>query len=258
MATRCVEMPTLKFYLKKRNIIILSVLLGLFLLISIGIFAYFIESTYQDFLQSVVFIFGVIYLIGVLVAKQMMFTVSMYTHYYRMIEDNMPPFDVDTHPYLPNFDNQLSTYQFTLGVHRPLYQIHYRVFPKLPYVKRTGLSIIWIVITKGSIDTYDSRIEDDVAFIKSKIMQSTKVQNEITMVFHEASSWNDQSRVDAQKIVNFYVQNRAMITIPCAVISANKQVYALRPTNQFPNKFYYVAIKFLMEITNIKKVQHGQ
>ena len=251
-------MPTLKFYLKKRNIIILSALLGLFLLISIGIFAYFIDSAYQDFLQSVVFIFGVIYLIGVLVAKQMMLTVSMYTHYYRMIEDNMPPFDVDTHPYLPMFHHQLTKYQFTMGVDRPLYQIHYRVFPKLPYVKRTGLSIMWIVITKDIIDTYDPRIEDDVVFIKSKITQSSKVQNEITFGFHQANSWNDETKTNAQKIVNFHVQNRAMISIPCAVITAKQQVYALRPTNQFPNKYYYVAIQFLKEITNAKTNQYGK
>jgi hypothetical protein len=252
MGTRFVDMPSFKNYLKKRNWIILSVFFGLFFLLGLGFFAYFIESMYQDVLQSVVFIFGVIYLIGLLVAKQMMVTISMYTHYYRMIEENMPPFDVGTHPYHASFDKDNVKQQLTLGVDRPLYQIYFRKFTRLPYVKRTGLSMIWLVVTKGEIDTYDSRIEDDVTFIKSKIPESQKIQNEITLVFYKIESWNHTKKVDAQKIVNFYVQNRAMILIPCAVISAKNQVYALRPYKQFPNKYYYVAIQFLKEITSAK------
>jgi hypothetical protein len=65
-------------------------------------------------------------------------------------------------------------------------------------------------------------------------------------------SWNQAKKINAQKIVNFYVQNRAMISIPCAVIVAKNQVYALRPRKQFPNKYYYVAIQFLKEITSAK------
>jgi hypothetical protein len=36
------------------------------------------------------------------------------------------------------------------------------------------------------------------------------------------------------------------------VITSKKQVYALRPNKQFPNKYYYVAIQFLKEITAAK------
>lgn len=252
MASRRLDMPSFKYYLKKRNRIFLSVFSGLFLLLIIGFFAYFIESTYQDFLQSIVFIFGVIYFIGLLVAKQMMVTISMYTHYYRMIDENLPPFEVVHHPYDASFSQELTKHQFTIGVDRPLYQIYYRMFPRLPYVKRTGLSMMWIVITKTTMDTYDSRIEDDVVFIKSKIPQSQRIQNEITLVFHQQDSWNDANKVEGQKIVNFYVQNRAMICIPCAVMPSKKQIYALRPNKKFPNKYYFVAIQFLKEITSAK------
>ena len=252
MATRRLDMPSFKHYLNKRNWIIFSVFFGLFFLLGLGFFAYFGESTFQDVLQSVVFIVGFVYFIGLLVAKQMMVTISMYTHYYRMIEENMPPFDVGMHPYHASFDKDIAKVQLTLGVDRPLYQIYYRKFSRLPYVKRTGLSMIWLVITKDEIDTYDSRIEDDVSFIKSKIPDSQKIQNEITLVFHKIESWNHTKKADAQKIVNFYVQNRAMISIPCAVIVAKNQVYALRPRKQFPNKYYYVAIHFLKEITSAK------
>jgi hypothetical protein len=252
MATRRLDMSSYKIYLNKRNWILITVVFGFFLLLGLGFFAYFVESTLQDFFQAMVFILGVAYLIGLLVAKQMMFTISMYTHYYRMIEEDMPTFDVDIHPYMATFSQQLTHYQFILGVDRPLYQIHYRIFPRLPYVKRTGLSIIWFVITKDEIDSYDSRIEDDVIYIKSKIPQAEKLQNELTFIFHETQAWRDSKKTDAQKIVNFHIQNRAMISIPCVVITSKKQVYALRPNKQFPNKYYYVAIQFLKEITAAK------
>ena len=252
MASRRLDMPSFKYYLRKRNWIFLSVFSSLFLILIIGFFAYFIESNYQDILQSIVFIFGVIYFIGLLVAKQMMVTISMYTYYYRMIDENLPPFEVVHHPYDTSFNKELTKHQFTIGVDRPLYQIYYRMFPRLPYVKRTGLSMIWIVITKAKMDTYDSRIEDDVVFIKSKIPESQRIQNEITLVFHQLDSWNESNKVKVQKIVNFYVQNRAMICIPCAVIASKKQIYALRPNKKFPNKYYFVAIQFLREITSAK------
>jgi hypothetical protein len=175
-----------------------------------------------------------------------------------MIEEGVTPFEVGTHPYLGSFKKVLESHQLILGVDRPLYQIHYRVFPRLPYVKRTGLSVIWLVIIKDEIDLYDSRIEDDVFFIKSKIPQSEKIQNELTLLFYEIKSWEESKKVTAQKIINFYVQNRAMISIPCAVISPKKQIYALRPQKQFPNKYYYVAIQFLKEITTAKINLNGK
>jgi hypothetical protein len=252
MATRCLGMPPLSNYLKKRNWIIFCVVFGLLVLLSISFYAYFVESTYQDVLQSIAFIFGVVFLIGLLIAKQMMFTISMYTHYYRMIDEDLPPFDVTTHPYLLSFNKELTKQDFIMGVDRALFQIYYRVFSRLPYVKRTGLSIMWLVITKTDIDTYDSRIEDDIVFIKSKISESAKIQNEITLVFHQIETLTPAKKEETQKIVNFHLQNRAMISIPCAVITSKKQVYALRPKKQFPNKYYYVAIQFLKEITSAK------
>jgi hypothetical protein len=255
MATRRV-VPSLKYYLQKRNRTILLVIFGLIGLLILGFFAYFIETPEQDILQTIVFIYGIFYAIGLLIVNQRMLTISMYTHYYRMIEENMPPFEVQSHPYLTSFQQQLSTHQFLLGVDRPLYQIHYRLFPRLPYVKRTGLSVIWIVVTKDHIEPYDSRIEDDFLYIKSKIPQEKKIQNEISLVFSLTDSWNEPKKLEAQRIVNFYLQNRAMITIPCVVLKKNNVVYALRPRKQFPNKYYYVAIQFLKEITSATVPHH--
>lgn len=249
MATRRLVTSSLSYYLDKRNRIIFVVIFGFILLITFGLFGYFIEFIYSDLFQSIAFIYGVGYLIGLLVAKQMMFTISMYTHYYRMIDENNAPFDVVTHPYDASFSKALFQQQLTLGVDRPAYQILYRKFSQLSYVKRTGPSVIWVVITKTKLDTYDSRIEDDMTLIKSKIPESAKLQNEITLVFHQVETWQDEKKRDFQNIVNFYLQNRAMITIPCAVIPSKKQIYALRPKKQFPNKYYYVAIQFLRELT---------
>lgn len=250
MANRNVVVPSYKYYLKKRNQIVLIVLLGLFVLLAIGFTAYFIDSSYQDILQAVTFMCGIVYAVGLVVANQMMFSVSMYTHYYRMIEEDMPPLVAGIHPYLPAFSQELAKQQLILGVDRPLYQVYYRLFTHLPYVKRTGLSIIWLVITKDAIDSYDSRIEDDFIFIKSKLSEVKKIQNEITLVFFDTPTWNEFKKASFQKIVNFHVQNRAMISIPCAVLSTQNKVYALRPQKQFPNKYYYVAIQFLKEITH--------
>ena len=249
MGTRRLKTPSLSYYLDKRNRIIFVVIFGFILLVTIAFFGYFIQSIYSDLFQSIAFIYGVSFLIGLLVAKQMMFTISMYTHYYRMIDENNAPFDVVSHPYDPSFHNVISQQQLTLGVDRPSYQILYRKFAHLPYVKRTGPSLIWLVITKTNVDTYDSRIEDDMTLIKSKMPESAKLQNEITLVFHQVETWRDEKKRDFQNIVNFYLQNRAMITIPCAVIPSKKQMYALRPKKQFPNKYYYVAIQFLRELT---------
>jgi hypothetical protein len=47
-----------------------------------------------------------------------------------------------------------------------------------------------------------------------------------------------------------------MITIPCVVLKKNNFVYALRPRKQFPNKYYYVAIQFLKEITSATIPHH--
>ena len=255
MATRRI-VPSLKYYLQKRNRILLLVVFGLTGLLCLGFFAYMIESSQQDLLQTMVFIYGIIYAGGLLIVNQMMITISMYTHYYRMIEEDMAPFEVNTHPYQSSFHLQLSTQQFELGVDRPLYQIYYRLFPRLPYVKRTGLSVIWIVVTKDRIEPYDSRIEDDFLFIKSKIPQEKKIQNEISLVFSLTDSWDETKKLEAQQIINFHLQNRAMITIPCVVLNNKNLVYALRPRKQFPNKYYYVAIQFLKEITATTSHHH--
>jgi hypothetical protein len=249
MATRNDLNLSYRFYSKKINTIILLVLIGVFLFLSLAFYAYVIEPNNQSFLQFFVFIFGVLYLAGLMVAKELLFTYKTYAYYYRMIEEKVPPFPVKTLPFSESFRDRIIKEGFLSGVDRDLYTIFYKCFPSLPYVRRTGFSVVWIISLKGDIDFYDSKIEDDLSYIRTKINDSSKLQNEISLIFKKVDSWNLSIQEAFQQIINFSVQNRAMISIPCAFITKKNEVYALMPTKQFPNKYYYAAIQFLKEVT---------
>lgn len=252
MATRRIT-PSFTYYRKLRNLYLIAVIFFLALLLGLALYAYMIDTT-LTWLQSIVFVFACVYGALLLTIRQQLFTTNMLMHYYRMIEENLPTVKGNYSPYDATFDTRLKTLGFTLGIENVLYRIYYQVHPRTPYIKRTALTLVWLVVFNANereSPFFLERSEEDFQYIKTMIPSSQKILNEITLWFQQVDEWQQPQKAKFQQIINFVMSNRAVISIPCAVLPTQKTFYYLRPNKQFPNKYYYAAIKYIEAILEV-------
>jgi hypothetical protein len=187
-------------------------------------------------------------------ARQSMIPIQMYLHYYRMLDEQLPPFIIQSPIQSKAFLNNLDKYQFQLETETKEFQLFARVYDRLPWVARTQSSLIFIVLIKDqSITITDERLESVILQYKTNLKLKKEIQNELTLLFYQAPFLTEELKEKTQRIINFSLQNRGIITIPCLQIGETK-IYALRPRRLFPNKFYYVLIKLLYYLTDANEM----
>lgn len=253
MATRRIIQSSLQIYQNQRRIIIGLVSILFFSTIFFFILAY----TNPDFafLQTVVFLFLIILVLVLFGLRQRMFTITMYVHYFRMIAEQQPPFSVSILPLNEQFKEVLIKDGYARGVDRPTHQIYFKHYRQLPFVKRTGPTIVWMILAnQEDFNPYAEPIERDFEQIKLTLPPNTPVFNEITLVSRRLSTWDSLQREKMDKIVNFSIHNRAMVTIQYGQLPTN-QVYALRPQRQYPNKYYYAGMQIMFKLMGAMDVQ---
>ncbi len=238
---------------QKRRIIFLFIgsYLGFIVILS---FLYFFLFNDVVLLESILLLSLIGLSIVLIWARQAMIPIQMYLHYYRMLDENLPPFQIQNPIHSKSFQDNLLKYKFEFVLENDFLKIYVRYDDKLPWVSRTQASLIFVVVAKDQTMTLtDERLELTILNIKAKHKVKKEIQNEITLIFYEAESFNQSLKDKIDQIISFSLQNRGIVTIPCVQIGEHK-MYALRPKKLFPNKFYYVAIKLLYYLTDANEM----
>jgi hypothetical protein len=166
-----------------------------------------------------------------------------------MIEENQPPFVAQVVPFEHGFITNLNKYEFNMGIKQTDYQIFYRFYRKLPWVERTQPTIVFIVLSHiQSLEIDSATLEADLTSIKEKLNLQSPIQNDLTLIMKKYDTFSEEVKEQTNKIINFVYQNRAIVSLPCALLS-NRQIYVLRPKKFYPSKYYYVLIKLLYYLT---------
>jgi hypothetical protein len=249
MDTRIGAQSKFKYYRFQRNLIVSLVFLGLIIVLTISLFAVFIYPN-DNGMQSIAFFIVLFYGIGVLFARQILLSVNMYYDYFRLIQENVPAYKARLLPFSSGFQSLLAKESYHLVSQSPRFRIYYKIFNKMPYVTRTGVSLIWIIeLNDDNLEFHDILLENEISHLKDQHLGKVKYSNELTLVFKEIAELNETNKASFQEIINFSFSNRAVITIPCAVIPKKEAIYFLRPFKQYPNKYYYALTKHLFYIT---------
>ncbi len=252
MATRRLN-PSLKKYQNQRWLLIGLVSILFIITLILFLLAY-TQPGFQD-LQTLVFLLLIGLMVVFFIFRQIMFSINMHYHYFRMIQEEQPPFSVKTLPMSESFKTTILTHGFQKGIERPTHEIYYQVYAQLPYVKRTGTTVAWIIkLKEPSLNPYGEDLERDFQQIKLSFPKTTHILNELTMVVKTVETWNQKERENLDQIVNFSLNNRAMVTIQFGQLPT-KKVYALRPKLQYPNKYYYAAMQIMFKLMEAKNVQ---
>lgn len=250
MATRRLRHLTpLKRYRFQRNVIIILLVIGLILVVGLGLFANFFNQP-SEFLQTLSFFSMLLLGAGVIYARQMLFSINMHYHYFRMIDEDAPALKAQVLPFSSAFSQRLIALNFTQAHASEDFTIFYRLFPKLPYVRRATDTLVWVVmIHQPTIRLHDEKLEQLLQHLKASQLKDGKFLSELSLMFKQTPSWSPSIKDEFQRIINFSYQHRAIISLPCAVMDKKSSIYVLRPAKQYPNKFYYALIKTLQEIT---------
>jgi hypothetical protein len=238
---------------KKRDFILSLVFSSLIILITLTIFNFFITPN-NELIEILLVFFLLIFIAALIFVRQILLSINMYLHYYRMIEENQPPFTAQVAPFDLKFIDNLNKYEFKLGVQQTDYQVYYRLYRRLPWVERTQPSIVFIVLSQNQLLDIDSvSLEADLLLIKEKLNQQSPIQNELTLLIKKHDQFSEEVKEQNHKIINFVYQNRAIVSIPCSLFN-DRQIYVLRPKKLYPSKFYYVLIKLLYYLTEADEI----
>ncbi len=252
MATRRLN-PSFKKYQNQRRLLIGLVSMLFIITVVLLVLAY-IQPGFQD-LQTLVFLFLIGLMVVLFIFRQLMFAINMHYHYFRMVQEEQPPFPVKILPMTQKFISTLIEHGFKKGIERPTHDIYYQIYAQLPHVKRTGTTVVWILkLKEPTLNPYGESLESDFQQIKLSFPKATNILNELTMVVKHVDTWNQKEREKLDQIVNFSLNNRAMVTIQFGQLPTQK-VYALRPKLQYPNKYYYAAMQIMFKLMEANHVQ---
>jgi len=258
MATSRLAKSPFQYYRFQRNFIVSLVFLGL-IVVLVLIFLTMVVFPDSNGLQTIAYFSLVLYGIGVMFARQLLISINMYYHYFRMIDDNAPMFRAQRMPLSDQFQQFLLFDTYTLGVKNDQFSIYYRVYSKLPFVKRTAQTIVWVIeLYDDHLGFHDPKLEQEINRIKTNQLIKKTYFNELTLIFKKTATTEKKTKETCQEIINFSVSNRAIITLPCAVVTQKQSIYVLRPNKQYPNKFYYALIQILYELTAAKDRHDGR
>ena len=124
MATRRL-IASFRTYQTQRWLLIGVVSILFILTIILFILAY-TQPGFQD-LQTIVFLFLIGLMIVLFILRQIMFSINMHYHYFRMIQEEQPPFSVKTLPMTQAFISTLAAKGFQKGIERPTHDIYYQI-----------------------------------------------------------------------------------------------------------------------------------
>jgi hypothetical protein len=234
---------------RKRN-------LGFFIVFILSLFL--LTITYLSFfqfpnsgvLQSVLLLYLIVLIFFSALIRSYFSKINMYIHYYRMIEENLPPFKIKTVPGTVDFHNNLSKFKFIEGIKNSDYTIYFNYLPRLPWVNRTKPSIVFVVlINQNSIEIDDKMVSSHFQKITNNLKLNDTIQNELSLFFFRSEHLNKSLIEKSQKIIHLVFQNRALVSIS-AILDGNDRMFTLRPSKLFPSKYYYVLIKLLYYLTD--------
>ena len=240
-----------KQYQQKRFIALTFIV---FLTISIALFAfitlYFFPSI--QWLQSILLLVLLLFLTFILLIRQYMMTLSMYLHYYRMVEENNHVFKGKVLPYSEEFSSLLIQQGYVVGVKKNSYTIFYKYFEKLPFVQRTGPTLFVIIQTYlPGLSVHNEGIEQELAYIKATLQSKKPIQNELTLIVKKMDRFKTSHKEELEHIINFSLMNRALITLQLAEFD-NQTMYILRPKKLYPNKYYYAFVQIVYDLIKVK------
>lgn len=252
MATR-VESNEFKFYQRKRNLILISFLMMGILMLS-SIFIPIIFPINEDILFSIYVIVLMLLAGYILMIKPYFMTYSMYYHYYRMIDDQVPAQPAKIDPSSAEFTHQLKDDGFNVILTRPNFTYYARMYNSLPWINRAATTLVIIMVYhQSTADFYSQSIDQDVQYVKSQLEGKTPILNHVMIQIKTVSALTITPTIEFNQIINYSENNRAMIQLPVAYITSTSQAYCLRPLNKYPNKYYYYAVRLMEHLLGIKK-----
>lgn len=185
----------------------------------------------------------------------MLVPMQMYLHYYRMIDENLPPFVVQSNLNSSAFQSNITKYGFTKGFENDQFTIYYQFYFKLPWVERTKHSVIYLVLTNTrDLTMTDNQLEEAIASIQQRQKPAKYViENELTLLFYQTNHWASSFQEKAHTIINYSAHRQTLVNIPVIQIKPN-EIYMLRPKKLFPNKYYYVLTKLVYYLTDASEM----
>ena len=250
MATRLNR--SFKNYQQKRAFALFLIAIFSISIAVLAFISFYLYPNHQG-LQSILLLALVVFLTFILLIRQYMMTVSMYLHYYRMIEEKNPSFKGKFPPYSEGFTNALLEQGFLVGVKKNSYTIFYKLFDKLPFVQRTGPTfVVFIQTFLPGLTVHHEGIEQELSYLKSTLKSKKPIQNELTIILKKMDNLDTTSQDELEQIINFSLMNRAFITLQLAEF-ANQTMYMLRPKKLYPNKYYYALVQLVYDLIKIEE-----
>lgn len=252
MGTRVIS-KEFQFYQRKRNLILFSFLMmGVMILISI--FLPIIFSLNTDILFTIYLVILLILAAYIMIIKPLFTTYSMYYHFYRMLDDQMPPQTTIRSPFEPSFVEEITKLGLQKVIDRSTYTIYAALQTSLPWIRRVGPTLVMVLVGHSpTTELYSPAMDEDIQLIKTQLEGKKVILNQVMIQFKSINDLHITPQMEFNQIINYAENNRATIQIPVAYHATSKKAYFLRPASQYPNKFYYFAARLIEQLLMITK-----
>jgi hypothetical protein len=231
----------------KKNTIIYTVL---FSLITLAVF-YFLAHRYnlinKNILDGIYLIVVIVVFVLIMKFKNSLHYIVYKYNYLLMLEENLPPVKTKKAILSDDWQQQFVKDGFTEHINTSKFAIYYQIPKKDSIYRQFGKTLVCIVVNKDlKLDLYGGTIQNQIKGIYEKIEHEyPRLKKEVVIHFKEYERFDDESKKELQKVLNFKQDTFALINISVGYFPKIKKVYYLRPANRYPNKQYFLACNLI-------------
>ena len=227
----------------KKNTIIFVVLFSVIALVLFYFLAHKFKLVDANILDGVYFFLVIVYFVLIVTFKNR-FNYYVYKYeYLLMLEEDLPPIKTKKEILSDSWQQLFLKDGFKKYVNTTKYAIYYQIPDKESPFYNFGKTMLFIVVNKDKdLDLYGTTIQNKIKEIYTKIEKDyPRIKKEVVIHFKEYERFDDESKKELQKVLNFKQDTFTLINITVGYFKDKKQVYYLRPEIRYPNKFYYLA-----------------
>lgn len=232
---------------RKKNSLLLSVLFSAIILILFYVFAVKFNWINKNLLDGVYLFLLIGFLIYVMKIKN---SVTYYLYKYNyllMLQENLPPIKTNKNILSDSWEEQFIEDEFILHKKNASYSIYYQLTDRHSNYKEFGKSLFCIVVNRDpKLDFYGDEIQHSIRDIyDTHESKYNRLKKEFVIQFKKYDRYNKETKKELQKILNFKQDSFSLINITVGYFPNTREVYYLRPERRFPNRYYYLACKFI-------------
>lgn len=243
----------LNYFKKKKNITLFVLSFSFSLLLTAIILILALDQLNNELVVTIYFVGLILYIFLFIYLRSKLILYTMNYFYQLMISENLGLISVERRLYTESWLNTFINDGYKKYYENNDYIIYYQFHKKLSNLGKTGYVLVMFIVAKNEdFDFYENNVNIQVERLYDGYEYEHRVKKQIIIQFKKYDNFDLEHKNKLQEIINYKTGEQVLINLPVGYFVRENQVYYLRPSKRYFNKYHFYATGLAAKYSNVK------